>query len=155
MEEDLANIQASLEYLRKQLAEKDEQLASMNRLLQDRDALQRAISGLEDVLKRKSDEQYSNVMYGGRTDTPQTPLWQGAQQVLLQNGGSMTAGQITEALLVGGWKIEGKTPVESVRTTLIRKPEVFDRDPDGAFTLKPPIQYRRGADVSALKRKPL
>jgi hypothetical protein len=143
MEADLANIQASLEYLKEQLAQKDEQLASMNRLLQDRDALQRAISGLEDVLKRKSEEPYSNAMYGVRTDIPQTPLWQGAQQVLLQNGGPMTARQITEALLAGGWKIEGKTPVESVRTTLIRKPEIFDRGPDHSFVVRPNVENRR------------
>jgi hypothetical protein len=143
VEEPLATIQASLEYLRKQLAEKDEQLASMNRLLQDRDALQRAIGGLEDVLKRKSEEPYWNAMYAGSTDAPQTPLWQGARQVLLQNGGPMTARQITEALLAGGWKIEGKTPVESVRTTLIRKPEIFDRGQDGTFVFRPTIRNTR------------
>ncbi len=134
MEENLAHIQASLEYLRKQLSEKDEQLASMNRLLQDRDALQRAIGGLEEVLKRESEE---------RPEIPQTPLWQGAQQVLLQNGRPMTARQITEALLAGGWRIEGKTPVESVRTTLIRKPDIFDRGPDGTFVYRPTIQNQR------------
>jgi hypothetical protein len=130
----LANVQASLEYLRRRLAEIDEQLASMNRLLQDRDAVQRAISGLEDVLKRTSEE---------RTDSAQPPLWQGAQQVLMQSGGPMTAKQITDALLRLGWKIEGKTPVESVRSTLIRKPEIFDRGPDRTFVFRPTVQNRR------------
>jgi len=106
----------------------------MNRLLQDRDAVQRAISGLEDVLKRTSEE---------RTDSAQPPLWQGAQQVLMQSGGPMTAKQITDALLRLGWKIEGKTPVESVRSTLIRKPEIFDRGPDRTFVFRPTVQNRR------------
>ncbi len=91
-------IDETLHDLRRQLADVEEQLAAQQRLLQERDALQRAIQGLEEVLKR-SDEQ--------RSDSPQTPLWQGAQEVLSNNGGVMSAKQVAERLIALGWTDRG------------------------------------------------
>lgn len=48
--------------------------------------------------------------------------------------GDLSYAHVSNAIL--GWKIKGKTPVESVRTTLIRKSDVFERLDDGKFRLK-------------------
>jgi hypothetical protein len=121
-----SNIRASLDDLIRQRDQIDEKLVEMNRLLRERDAIERAIVGLEEVLK---------LEYGGPSE--QLPLWQGARQILFENDGPMTARQVAEALLAMGWKLEGKTPIESGRTTLIRKPETFERLADGRFSLRP------------------
>lgn len=117
-------IQNVLNSLRRQRDEIDEKLAGMNKLLQDRDTLQHAIVGLEEVLRLESG------------NPSELPLWQGARQVLLQNRVPMTVRQLVEALAAMGWKLEGKTPIESLRTTLIRKPETFERLPNGRFSLR-------------------
>jgi hypothetical protein len=119
-----SNVHASLDYLKRQRDEIDERLVGMSRLLKEREALDLAIKSLEEVLRFNS---------GGASDPG--PLWQGARNILKGSIEPMSAKQIAEALTAMGWKLEGKTPIESIRTTLIRKPGVFERLDDGRFRL--------------------
>jgi hypothetical protein len=123
---DASNIRSSLNDLIHKRDEIDEKLVEMNRLLRERDTLQHAIEGLEEVLKLES-----------RDSIKLLPIWQGARQVLRENDAPMSARQLAEALIAMGWRLEGKTPIESLRTTLIRKPDVFERLADGRYTLRP------------------
>jgi hypothetical protein len=123
---DAANIRSSLNDLTRKRDEIDEKLVEMNRLLRERDTLQHAIDGLEEVLKLES-----------RDSVKLLPIWQGARQILHENDAPMSARQLAEALIAMGWQLEGKTPIESLRTTLIRKRDVFERLADGRYRLRP------------------
>jgi hypothetical protein len=128
-----ASAQETLSHLRTRLADVEEQLAGLQELLQDREVVKRAIHDLEQVARLASGEAIER----------EDPLWKGAQQVLTQNGGPMSARAITEALLARGWRIEGKAPVENVRSALLRKPEIFDRGRDHSFVVRPNVENRR------------
>ena len=110
----------SLRQLRARLIEVNESLGKFRALLHEKECLGQAIHVLEQI---------------GR-DNPPVPIWQAARDLLERKGKPMTAKQITDALLSTGLKIEGKTPMESVRVALIRKAEVIERLSDGRFQSK-------------------
>jgi hypothetical protein len=86
--------------------------------------------------------------------TSGAPLWVVAQHVLGRATLPMTAKEIVDAITQMGRTVDGKTPTESVRTTLIRKPDVFKRLKDGRFWLmdrEPTKEMRTEEQVEAVK----
>jgi hypothetical protein len=107
------------------MAALDEEIQRINELAAEREALRQAIWALENVI--------------GKTpaDEVQMPIWQHTQSILSSNGNKpMNIAEITDALAARRVKLESKTPSESVRTTLIRKPDIFERVEGGKFKLK-------------------
>jgi hypothetical protein len=88
--------------------------------------VQRALAGIERLLNEPT----------GFSPSGERPVWEGARQVLRQRQQPMSAKEITEQLSALGWRFQGKTPAEAVRTTLIRKKDVFERLERGKFRLK-------------------
>lgn len=124
----------SREKLAKRLAEVEARLAALQSLSQERDILKQTIWGLDELLKK-----YEGQPLTGYPDHPplrDSPLWEGARYILRQAGTAMSVGEITEQLRVLGWKIKAKVPSESVRTILLRKPDLFERIEGAKFRLK-------------------
>jgi hypothetical protein len=110
----------ALSKLRERRQQIEKRLTELRPLMHEKECLDQAIMALERIGK----------------DQPQTPVWQAALQVLARKGKSLTAAQITDSLLSKGIKIEGKTPVESVRVALRRKPDVITRLKGGRFQIR-------------------
>jgi hypothetical protein len=110
----------ALIHLRARLEELDRDLGRFKALLHEKDCLEEAICSLEKI--------------GG--DRPVVPIWYAAKEFLVRKGKPMTAKQITDAVLAAGVRIEGKTPMESVRVALTRKTELIERLTDGRFQLR-------------------
>ena len=109
-----------LRQLRERLAKVDRDLGRFKSLLHEKECLETAIRVLQDIGK----------------DNPPVPIWQAAKELLEKRGKPMTARQIRDALLSTGVKVEGKTPMESVRVALIRKSEFIEKLQDGRFQLR-------------------
>jgi hypothetical protein len=128
------DILESRDKLAKRLAEVEARLSALQLLSQERDILKQTIWGLEELLKK-----YEGLPLTGYPDhppLPDSPLWEGARYVLRQAGSPLSAGEISERLRMLGWKMKGKTPTESVRTILLRKPAFFERVEGAKFRLK-------------------
>jgi hypothetical protein len=128
------DILESREKLAKRLAEVEARLATLQSLSQERDILKQTIWGLDELLKK-----HKGLPLTGYPDHPPlrgSPLWEGARYVLRQAGGALSSGEICERLLVLGWKIKAKVPSESLRTILLRKPDLFERIEGAKFRLK-------------------
>jgi hypothetical protein len=110
----------ALSTLRERLQQIEKRLTELRPLMHEKECLEQAIMALGRIGK----------------DQPQTPVWQAALEVLARKGKPLTAAQITDSLLSKGIKIEGKTPVESVRVALTRKPDVITRLKDGRFQMR-------------------
>jgi hypothetical protein len=135
-------VEKTLADLRARVAALDEELARMNEMHTERTALQAAIQSLEYLIQQSP------------KDSVQMPIWQHAEQLLLGRGNvPMTAGEIALLLIGGGIKVEAQKPEESVRTTLIRKPDIFERVEGGKFRLKHSSSVQ-GASVRATDRPP-
>ena len=110
-----------LSTLRERLQQIEKRLTELRPLMHEKECLEQAIMALGRIGK----------------DQPQTPVWQAALEVLARKKGKpLTAAQITDSLLSKGVKIEGKTPVESVRVALTRKPDVITRLEGGRFQIR-------------------
>ncbi len=134
MELDHKDILDSREKLAKRLADVEARLAALQSLSQERDILKQTIWGLDELLKK-----YEGLPPTGYPDHPplrDAPLWEGARYVLRQAGTSLSVTEISERLQVLGWKIKAKVPSESLRTILLRKPELFERTEGARFRLK-------------------
>lgn len=122
------DIQATLGKLRAEEESLNRKLAEYQKTLEEREAVRHAIKGLEWVVERA--EQATAPSTG-------TPIWKGAQALLEQRGGQpMTVAELTSELQGIGYNIKGKTPAESVRSILIRKPSVFEKVEGGKYRLK-------------------
>ena len=110
----------ALSTLRERLQQIEQRLTELRPLMHEKECLEQAIMALGRIGK----------------DQPQTPVWQAALEVLARKGKPLTAAQITDSLLSKGIKIEGKTPVESVRVALTRKPDVITRLKGGRFQMR-------------------
>jgi hypothetical protein len=131
---DRKDILDSREKLAKRLAGIEAQLAALQSLSQERDILKQTIWGLDELLKK-----YEGLPLSGYPDhppLPDSPLWEGARYVLRQAGAPLSVGEVCERLQVLGWKIKAKVPSESLRTTLLRKPDLFERVEGAKFRLK-------------------
>jgi hypothetical protein len=127
--ESLQLMQEALRVLRNDLDSINHRLSDYQKLLNERESIRLAIEGLERVIQSSADSPKPPA---------DLPLWKGAQQILEQSKVPLAARDITLRLVGLGFKIAGKTPIESVRTMLIRKPEIFSRTGDGKFELKKP-----------------
>jgi hypothetical protein len=130
-------IDSGLEVFENELLEVESQLVGLQKLMQRREHLRMVIASLKQL---KGDNPYgighlTMEAYGTVTPPTEIPLWKRAEQVLSHTDSPMTAREIMEAIVALGGTIDGKTPVESIRTTLIRKPEIFRRVKDGRFCL--------------------
>jgi len=114
--------------IEKQVAEVDARLIGFQVLLRYREELQIALSALKPLASHNPAD-------------PQVPIWKKAEYVLKASGVPMSAKDLLDALTAMGVQFDGKTPLESLRTTLIRKPEIFRRLDDGKFEL---VAIRRG-----------
>jgi len=124
----------SREKLAKRLAEVEAQLATLQSLSQERDILKQTIWGFDELLKK-----YEGLLLTGYPEhppLPDSPLWEGARYVLRQAGTALSVSEIHERLKVLGWKINAKVPSESLRTILLRKPDLFERIEGAKFKLK-------------------
>ena len=110
----------ALSTLRERLQQIEKRLSELRPLMREKECVEQAIMALERIGK----------------DQPQTPVWQAALEVLARKGKPLTAAQITDSLRSKGIKIEGKTPVESVRVALTRKPDVITRLEGGRFQIR-------------------
>jgi hypothetical protein len=110
----------ALSTLRERLQQIEQRLTELRPLTHEKECIEQAIMALGRIGK----------------DQPQTPVWQAALEVLARKGKPLTAAQITDSLLSKGIKIEGKTPVESVRVALTRKPDVITRLKGGRFQMR-------------------
>jgi hypothetical protein len=120
-----SGIQRTIAELKARMDGLDEEIAKLSELSQEREALRQAIFALENVI--------------GKTpaDSAQMPVWQHTQEILASNANvPMTAGEIVDALIARGVTLDSKNPSESVRTTLIRKPDIFELMDGGKFRLK-------------------
>jgi len=128
------DILESRKKLSKRLTAIEAELAALQSLSQERDILKQTIWGLDELLKK-----YDGLPLSGYPDhppVPDSPLWKGAHYILRQAGTALGAGEISERLRALGWKMHGKTPSESVRTILLRKPDLFERIEGAKFRLK-------------------
>lgn len=124
------SIEATLTELKSRMATIDAKLATFNELAQEREAIRQAIFALENVLGKASDESVP------------MRIWEHAENILMGNDNRpMSAPEIVDLLAARGVSLESKTPTESVRTILIRKPDVFKRLEDGRFQLVDPIEH--------------
>jgi len=124
----------SREKLAKRLAEVEARLSALQSLSQERDILKQTIWGFDELLKK-----YEGLPLTGYPEHPPLPdshLWEGARYVLRQAGAALSVGEIYERLRVLGWKINAKIPSESLRTILLRKPDLFERIEGAKFRLK-------------------
>jgi hypothetical protein len=151
----------------------EQQLAQMQNLMVSREEIKGSIFGLEKMIERMEAQQKNNSAnnaaraadairgigeYPGpelttlssmAVPTPEpTPIWRGAQQVLETAKRPMSAPDITELMQAMGWSIAGDTPVETVRTALVRKPDIFERTDRGMFQLKCTV-FRPGRNLPA------
>ena len=124
----------SREKLAKRLTEIEARLSALQSLSQERDILKQTIWGLDELLKRY--EGLPLTAYPEHPPLPDAPLWEGARYVLRQSGTGLSVGEICERLQVLGWKIRAKVPSESLRTILLRKPDLFERIDGAKFQLK-------------------
>jgi hypothetical protein len=125
---------AAREKLAKRLAEVEGQLATLQALTQEREILKQTIWGFDELLKKH--EGLPLTGYPDRPPLPDAPLWKGARYVLRRENRPMRATEICQRLKELGWKFKGKTPADSVRTILIRKPDIFDRVEGGKYCAK-------------------
>jgi hypothetical protein len=143
----------------------EQQLAQMQALMLSREEIKASIFGLEKMIERMETAQRNAQQKSAPSNRPATvvapaarrfevgisdatswqdavmtvnevPLWHGAKLVLESNPRPMSAPDITECMRAMGWPITGDTPVETVRTAMIRKPDVFERTERGMFSLK-------------------
>lgn len=134
MELNQKDILDSREKLAKRLAEVEARLSALQSLSQERDILKQTIWGFDELLKK-----YEGLPLTGYPEHPPLPdshLWEGARYVLRQAGAALSVGEIYERLRVLGWKINAKIPSESLRTILLRKPDLFERIEGAKFRLK-------------------
>jgi hypothetical protein len=125
---------SSRDKLAKRLAEIEAQLAALQSLAQERDILKQTIWGYDELLKK-----YEGLPLTGYPDhppLPDSPLWGGARYILRRAGTPLSVGEICNQLQVLGWKIKAKAPSESLRTILLRKPDIFERSEGAKFRLK-------------------
>ena len=124
MESGRGNIESALFELRKRLNTLETELLRLNELHQEREKVRQAIFGLEQIL-------------GTPREAGEMPIWEHARAILAsKNNTPMGAGQIALLVASRGGKLEGKNPAESLRTVLIRKPDMFERVEGGKFRLK-------------------
>jgi hypothetical protein len=117
--------------LHARLTDVEAQLARLQELQQslqkEREQLKQAIWAIE-------------VLVGGRESHPAsdgTPIWQHVRNLLLsKHGKALSIPEIMDGLDAKGVRLDSKTPGESVRTILIRKPDIFQRLEDGKFRIK-------------------
>jgi hypothetical protein len=180
----IRSLRQFLEIARGELRRTEEELAKMQFLMVTREEIKGSIFGLEKMIERMETQQKNNtanipvsaadIMKGGgqyfgselgnlksMANTSEPPIWRGAQEVLEAANRPMSAPEITECLQAMSWPISGETPVETVRTALARKPDLFERTERGMFKLKdihmtaPPPGHGASfaTDVNALKVK--
>lgn len=134
MDQSIGPVDTALSHLRQRLTEVDARIAELRNLMMEREAIQKAITSLEQALSARGT---INPVEGN------IPIWQGARQILIEHGCEMSVREITDALIARGFSIEGKTPLESVRSILLRKPKVFDRGKNAGFVVHPDITHWR------------
>ena len=153
----IQSLRGFLEIAKAELRSTEQELAKMQSLMVTREEIKGSIFGLEKMIERMEAQQKnttakegcvraSDIMKGGQhlgcgelsgvITASDSPIWRGAQQVLESAKSPMSAPDITELLQAMGWPISGDTPVETVRTALARKPDVFERTDRGMFKLK-------------------
>jgi hypothetical protein len=110
----------ALDSLRMRLREIEEQLTAYAPLLAEQRGILNAIAQLEGI---------------GKPGRP-IPIWELARDLLERMDQPMSAKQIVDALRSTGTQIGGRTPVEMLRVSLIRKSDVIERMPDGRFQVK-------------------
>ncbi len=117
----------TLEALKKRQQTLDQELARMGELNKEREQVRQAIWAFEQLI-------------GSSEKTPAadgTPIWQHVQNLLLSRSNEpMTIPEIMEGLAARNVKLEAKNPGESVRTILIRKPDIFERLEGAKFKIK-------------------
>jgi hypothetical protein len=117
----------TLESLRERLRVLDEELMKVQELGKEREQVRQAIFALE-------------LVVGGRESTPAPdgiPVWQHVQNLFnSKHNEPMAIPQIMKGLDAKGVKFESQNPSESVRTILIRKPDIFERLEGGKFRIK-------------------
>jgi hypothetical protein len=126
----------SREKLAKRLAEIEARLTALQSLSQERDILKQTIWGLDELLKKY--EGLPLTAFPEHPPLPGAPLWEGARYVLRQANSALSVGEICERLQKLGWKINARVPSESLRTILLRKPDLFERFEGAKFRLKQP-----------------
>jgi hypothetical protein len=119
-----ASIDQTLAELHAELEQIEKQLVGMNILHMRRMMLKDGI----DVLEKLKQQESQNIT--------QRPVWEVARDVLSAANQPMTVGELLLRLTGMGIKFSGETPLESLRTALIRKPDVFSRAKGGQFDLK-------------------
>jgi hypothetical protein len=121
-------LDAALETLRERYKKLQEQVAALHAIGKELEQVRQAIWSLEQLI-------------GAGESTPAEdgrPIWEHVQNLLLSNNNEpMSIPEIMLGLDARrNVRIEGKTPSESVRTILIRKPDIFERLEGGKFKIK-------------------
>ena len=163
----IQSLKQSLEYAKAEFRSVEEELARVQQLMARKEEIRASVFGIEKMIERLEARQKNSTATGpiikasdimGRgglinalTMPPESPIWRGAWQVLESAKRPLSAPEITELLQAMGWPVSGDTPVETVRTALIRKPDLFERTDRGMFQLKPGavLKTARGVVVSA------
>lgn len=140
-----ADLTRLIEKFEKDLAGYDAELVALQSVMKKREDTRAVIASLKQLrgdlnpmALNSPKEPPGPLMYAGSVLTlgsTVAPLWKIAEQVLASAPEPMSAKEITDSILALGRSIEGKTPVESIRTTLIRKRNIFLRLKDGRFWL--------------------
>ena len=131
----------------KQLEVVEARLSGMQLLMQERDTLRHTIHGVEALLQLRPSSpgtaSQTPIPPSGQNSTIASatgvgqPIWKGARLVLSQaKGRPMTVPEIKKMLQAMQWPIARDASTEVVRTSLIRKPEIFERVGRGLFKLR-------------------
>ena len=126
---------AARDKLSQRLSEVELELNNLQALTQEREILRQTIWGYDELLMKYTGAPMSG--YPDRPPVPDSPLWKGAQWVLRRENRPMRSTEIAKRLQELGWKIKSKNPGESLRTILVRKPEMFEKLEGGKYRLKP------------------
>jgi hypothetical protein len=121
--------QKTVESLEQQLSDVDLQLAHLQKLMRRRDDLRMAIGHLKRIIADDAGE----LSASGPEDFP---LWKRLEQILSQSKEPMTVKQLADAVIALGGKIDTSSPPETVRTNLLRKPDIFERTEAGLYKVK-------------------
>lgn len=122
---------------KKEIDEINEQLAALDPLLVRKTQLQSFIATGEALCAKPEAQTRFPITNAFPLPTARIPLWKHIKDAIDGRANPMSAKEVLDVLVSRNVKVKGDFPAETVRGAMLGKPQLFEKQADGKFVVRP------------------